>query len=92
MSTLYFVNLPHDCTNSELKQWVEAYGIEITWVRIIRDRVAGVSPAFAYAGIKGTSWTGQAIHALNGQRLRNREVLVRAAPFRMVAHNNLRRH
>ena len=83
MSTLYFVNLPHDCTERELKQWIEACGVDAVWVRIIRDLVAGVSPAFAYAGIKGTSQTELAVQSLNGRIFRNRVVSVTEVPFQM---------
>src|SRR5262249_62040837 len=49
---LYLVNLPHNCTEKELAEWVESRGFQIASVRIIRDLVAGVSPAFAYIDLQ----------------------------------------
>jgi len=47
MSTLFLVNVPHNCSDSELAEWVESSGITVKTVRVIRDRGAGVSPRFA---------------------------------------------
>jgi RNA recognition motif. (a.k.a. RRM, RBD, or RNP domain) len=51
-SPLFFTNLPYNCSDRELKEWMESRGIESGSIRIIRDLVAGVSPAFAYADLK----------------------------------------
>jgi hypothetical protein len=42
-SLLYLVNLPHNCTDTELKDWVESRGFKTRSIRIIRDVIAGVS-------------------------------------------------
>jgi RNA recognition motif-containing protein len=77
------MNVPHNCTESELKEWVQASGIDVRSVTMIRDLVAGVSPAFAYVDI-GEQSGAPAIEKLNGRPIRERTIVVsqarRAAP------------
>jgi RNA recognition motif-containing protein len=87
-SSLYLVNLPHNCTDNELKDWVESHGFHIASVRIIRDVIAGVSPAFAYAWLQDDSQVEEACAVLNGNNLRTWRVMVSAAedePKRLAA-------
>ena len=51
MGTLFMTNVPHNCSDTELTEWVESSGITVKHVRVIRDLVAGVSPSFAYFDI-----------------------------------------
>jgi len=79
---LFFTNVPYDCSDRELKQWIECRGIDIVAIRIIRDLVSGVSPAFAYASLKDEAQIDQAVSALNGKRMRNQMITVSQAPSR----------
>ena len=81
-SQLFFVNLPHNCSDRELKDWIESRGIEIESIRIIRDLVAGVSPAFAYADLKDHARIEEAMAILNGKKMRNQTVTVQHSPAR----------
>jgi glucose-1-phosphate adenylyltransferase len=76
MSSLFLSNIPHDCTEQELKTWVESLGFEISGLRIIRDLVAGVSPGFAYVSIKEPSKLADAVRNLDGQTLGGRIISV----------------
>jgi len=78
-SQLFFVNLPYNCSDRELKQWIESRGISIESIRIIRDLVAGVSPAFAYAEPKDHTRLEEAVSVLNGKKMRNQTVTVKQA-------------
>jgi RNA recognition motif-containing protein len=84
VSTLFMMNVPYNCTESELKHWVEAAGIEVNSVHLIRDLVAGVSPAFAYVDISEKAKIAEAVEKLNGHVIGNRVLIVsqarRAAP------------
>ena len=84
MSTLFMMNVPYNCTDSELKDWVEAAGIQMSSVRLIRDLVAGVSPAFAYVDIGEQGKIAEAVEKLNGHLIGDRVLIVsqarRAAP------------
>ena len=84
MSTLFMMNVPYNCTESELKDWVETAGIPVRSVRLIRDLVAGVSPAFAYVDISEPARIAEAVEKLNGHIIGNRVLIVsqarRAAP------------
>jgi RNA recognition motif-containing protein len=78
------MNVPYNCTESELTDWVQAAGIKVRNITLIRDLVAGVSPAFAYVDIGEQHGITTAVEKLNGQAIRDRVILVsqarRAAP------------
>ncbi len=84
MTTLFMMNVPYNCSDSELTKWVESSGIGVKSIRMIRDEVAGVSPAFAYVEITSEINPADAVGKLNGNRIRERVILVsqarRAAP------------
>jgi RNA recognition motif-containing protein len=79
MSKLFFVNIPYNCSDRELQEWVESRGIETRSIRIVRDLVAGVSPAFGYVELKDDSQIQEAISILNGKKMRNQTILVKEA-------------
>ncbi len=78
-SQLFFVNIPYNCSDRELKEWIESRGIETESIRIIRDLVAGVSPAFAYADLKDHTRLDEAMSVLNGKKMRNQTITVKQA-------------
>ena len=80
MATLFMMNVPYNCTESELTAWVQAATeVKVNSVRLIRDLVAGVSPAFAYVDIGDQIGISDAVQKLNGQVIRDRVILVRRA-------------
>jgi RNA recognition motif-containing protein len=79
MSKLFFINIPYNCSDRELQEWVESRGIETRSVRIVRDLVSGVSPAFAYIELQDDTRTSEAIAVLNGKRMRNQLIMVKEA-------------
>jgi RNA recognition motif len=58
---LFFINVPYNCSDHELQEWIESSGIEIESIRLVRDLVAGVSPAFAYAVLRDQTRLEEAI-------------------------------
>ncbi len=80
MPKLFFVNIPYNCTDRELQEFVESRGIAIRSVRIVRDLVAGVSPAFGYVELKDQTQTQEAISILSGKKMRSQTILVKEAP------------
>jgi len=79
MGTLFLVNVPHNCTDTELTEWVESSGIRVKQVRLVRDLVAGVSPSFAYVEIADKMPLADAIQKLDGLNIRERVIMVSAA-------------
>ena len=79
---LLFINIPYDCSDSEFKDWIESRGIETKSIRVIRDLVAGVSPAFGYAVLKDHTALVEAASILNGKKLRSQIVTVKAVAAR----------
>jgi RNA recognition motif-containing protein len=82
MSKLFFVNVPYNSSERELKEWVESRGFGTRSIRIIRDLVAGVSPSFGYVELGDDVDLDQAISILNGKKMRNQTILVKEAPSR----------
>jgi RNA recognition motif-containing protein len=85
MAKLFFVNIPYNCSDRELQEWVESRGIETRSIRIVRDLVAGVSPAFGYVELKDDSQVNEALLVLNGKKMRNQTILVKEAQARATA-------
>jgi RNA recognition motif-containing protein len=83
-SELFFINIPYNCSDREFRDWIESRGIETSAVRIIRDLVAGVSPAFGYAVLKDTKMVAEAASILNGTKLRNQIVTVKPVAARSI--------
>ena len=79
MSKLFFVNIPYNCSERELQEWVESRGFETRSIRIVRDLVAGVSPAFGYVELYDETQTHEAINILNGKKMRNQTIVVKEA-------------
>ena len=78
MPSIYLINLPHDCGDDELREWVESRGVSIRSLKIIRDVVANASPSFAFVQLRDNSKLQQACDLLNGGRMRNR--IIQASP------------
>ena len=76
MGTLFMVNVPHNCSDQELTDWVQSSGIEVKKVRVIRDLVSGASPSFAYVEIADKVSVADAVQKLNGHNIRERVIMV----------------
>jgi hypothetical protein len=89
MARLFFANLPHDCLEHEVQEWMESRGFIVQELRIVRDLIAGISPAFAYLTLSDESKYASAQTDLNGKTLRNRRLVVRqvnSGPALFPAH------
>jgi|SRR6516225_8545037 RNA recognition motif-containing protein len=86
-SHLLMTNIPYNCSEHELQEWLESRGIGTTAIRIVRDLVSGASPAFGYVELKDHKAIGEAVTALNGKKMRNHTILVREAPIRLPSLN-----
>ena len=84
-SQLLLPNLPYNCSDGELQAWLASQGIETVSIRIIRDLVAGVSPAFGYVELKNDKPINEALARLNGKKMRNQTILVKEASVRSLA-------
>jgi len=63
-------NIPCDCHEVELQQWVESHGFKVESIRVIQDSVTGASPAFGYISLYDGRSKADAVQTLNGQKLR----------------------
>ena len=80
---LLLVNIPYNCSDVELQQWIESRGIGTQSIRLVRDLVAGVSPAFGYIELSDQTEASAVISLLNGKKMRNHTILVKPAPNRL---------
>jgi RNA recognition motif-containing protein len=77
MSNLLLINLPYNASDREIREWIESRGIGTKSIRIIRDLVSGVSPAFGHVELKGGIDLKEAISILDGKRMRKQTVLAK---------------
>ena len=76
MTRLFLTNIPYDCREMDVQQWIESRGFDVDSVRLIRDLVAGVSPAFGYVSLRCRTET-DAVKVLDGQHLNGRQLQVK---------------
>ncbi len=77
MEQLFLTNIPCDCEDTELRSWIEAGGFDVDSMRVVRDLVAGVSPAFGYVSLRGGNGHADPVKLLDGQHLKGRALRVR---------------
>ena len=82
MAEIFLTNLPHDCSDRELRDWVESRGIQVRSTRIILDLETGVAPAFGYVEIHNAELVKMGAASLNGRKLRTNTVM--AKPVQIV--------
>jgi len=87
---ILLTNLPCNCSEREVRDWVESRGIETRSIRIVRDVVAGVSPAFGYAELTNINTLDEAVSLLNGKKMRNQTIWVSEAPLRAAPAKTIR--
>jgi RNA recognition motif-containing protein len=75
---LYVGNLAFSVTEDELTELFKAYG-EIASTKIITDRFSGKSKGFGFVEMGSRAEGQQAIDALNGKMLQNRQIVVNEA-------------
>lgn len=64
---LLFSNVPMDCDEEYLREWIEARGYRTLRVRLIRDWVSCTSPSFAHVELMDSSRMCEAERTLDGQ-------------------------
>jgi RNA recognition motif-containing protein len=74
---LLFSNLPHNCSESELRRSIESRGVPLVSVRVIRDSGTGNSPAFGDVELEPGASESHALICLAGMQIRNRIVRIR---------------
>src|SRR4051812_47863414 len=77
MSKLFMSNIPCDCHEVELRQWVESHGFKVESIRVIQDSVTGASPAFGYISLNEGRQKADPVQTLNGQKLRGQVLQVK---------------
>lgn len=77
MPEILLINLPHDCTQSELQDWVKAHGIKANSIRMVSDLEAGTAPAFAHVEVRNAAQANSGAELLNGRTLRNHTVIAK---------------
>jgi RNA recognition motif-containing protein len=84
---LLFSNVPRDCSDDVLKQWIEDHGYAVSSVKLIRDVITGTSPSFAHVQLVNAAKIDEAERRLNGQILRGSRLRVgRVVGTRAKAH------
>jgi RNA recognition motif-containing protein len=84
---LLFSNLPFDCSDELLKNWISARGHPVLSIKIIRDVISGTSPSFALVQLPSTTNLHETSRDMDGQLLQGRRLRVK--PF--TVPQNLRK-
>jgi RNA recognition motif-containing protein len=75
---IYVGNLSRDVTEEDLRKTFETFG-DVTSVKIIKDRMSGVSRGFGFVEMSTKTHAKAAITGLNGKELKGRELTVNEA-------------
>jgi RNA recognition motif-containing protein len=86
LAMLLFSNLPHNCSESELRKSIESRGVPLVSVRVIRDSGTGDSPAFGDVELEPGASASHALICLAGMRIRNRIVRIREVTVFPLKH------
>ena len=65
MSRLFVDNIPFACTQTDLQQWFEAQGYEVTEVELIQDKLTGQPRGFGFVELRVAWKTEDAIKDLH---------------------------
>jgi RNA recognition motif-containing protein len=76
MQKLFIGNIPHNSSEGELQEWIEAAGFSVERAEIMRDRSTGQPQGFGFVLLKDEWRIKEAITALNGHKMRGRSLTV----------------
>src|SRR4051812_12565196 len=79
MPRLFFGNIPHASSNTDLQEWVESYGFQVETAEIIYDRHTLRSRGFGFVTIANQTNMQTAITKLSGQKMGGRVLTVNEA-------------
>jgi RNA recognition motif-containing protein len=73
---LLISDVPVNCSEHQVAQWIEGNGYDVENIVLIRDMVSGTSPSFAQVRLKDSQLLDHAVRALSGQLLYGRTIHV----------------
>ena len=76
MSQLFLSNVPWNCEEFQIQQWIELEGFPVFSVHIVRDFSADALSAVAYVTLRDNSLCSKAVLGLKGRKLKDRTVKV----------------
>jgi RNA recognition motif-containing protein len=79
MLRLFVGNIPHACSEVELRRWFEEQGHQVAFAQVIRDRVTRHSRGFGFVELQDANDLRTTVEQLNGQRFWGRVITVNAA-------------
>jgi RNA recognition motif-containing protein len=80
MSNLLLINLPSNTSSREIREWIESRGVGTKCIRILRDLMTGMSPAFGHVELTGSVEIKEAISILHGKRMRSQTIFAKEGP------------
>ena len=79
MSKLFVGNIPHEASDTALREWVQSHGFKVDSAQVIRDSVTGRSRGFGFVLLQEDWRLKEAIAQLNGKRMEHRILTVNEA-------------
>lgn len=83
MLRLFVGNIPHQCSEVELRKWFEEHGHEVAFSQVIRDRITGHSRGFGFVELRDTADLSGTVAQLSGQPMGGRPITINAANPRL---------
>ena len=69
MNSLLIANIPYNCDENYVQNWIEARGVSVGRIQLIPDLVSRTSPSFARIQLLNADHTDRVSHLLDGQKL-----------------------
>jgi cold-inducible RNA-binding protein len=79
MLRLFVGNIPHECSEDDLRTWFEEHGYGVGFTQVIRDRITGHSRGFGFVELQNTTDLDGTVKQLSGRPLGGRVLTVNAA-------------
>lgn len=79
MKKLFVGNCDYNVDESALQEFIESNGLQVSSVKLVRDRFTDRSRGFAFVELSGSEDLEKAIEVLNGKELQGRALTVNEA-------------
>ena len=82
MSSLLLANIPHDCEENDVRNWMNQNGVRIVGLKLIADLVTRTSPSFAHVQLRDPAEADAAASLLDGRRWKDQ--VLRVKPLKVA--------
>jgi hypothetical protein len=77
MSSLLLANIPHDCEETDVRNWISQNGVRIVGLKLIADLVTRTSPSFAHVQLRNPAEADAVAKLLDGRKWKDHVLRVK---------------